>query len=347
MAAMTDATLPRAAVVREKPHAIEVQDLTKRFGAFTAVDRVSFHIEEGEIFGFLGPNGSGKTTTIRMLCGLMTPTSGKGLVLGLDVRSQSERIKTRIGYMAQKFALYDDLTATENLDFYASVYDLSWKDRGARVQELIEMAGLVGREKERVSTLSGAWKQRLALGCSIVHRPLVLFLDEPTAGVDPVSRRHFWELIYSLAGKGVTIFVTTHYMDEAERCNRVALMYNGRLIACDEPDVLKGRMPGALVEIEAEPMTAAMDVLRAQPGVQEVVAHGLMVHATLAPGVAAVDSRADARQALPGLVGALQSAGITLTGMQFVEPSLEDVFISMIDVERRTELRGALRAEER
>ena len=279
----------RPPLARAKPLAIEVHELTKRFGAFTAVNQVSFHIEEGEIFGFLGPNGSGKTTTIRMLCGLMTPTSGKGSVLGLDIRSQSEQIKTRIGYMAQKFALYDDLTATENLDFYASVYDLSWKDRGPRVRELIEMAGLAGREKERVANLSGAWKQRLALGCSIVHRPSVLFLDEPTAGVDPVSRRHFWEMIYNLAGQGVTIFVTTHYMDEAERCNRVALMYNGRLIACDEPDLLKSRMPGALVEIDAEPMAAAMDALRGEPGVVEVVAHGSLVHATLAPGAAAAE----------------------------------------------------------
>ncbi len=345
---------------REKPCAIEVEALTKRFGDFTAVDAVTFHLEEGEIFGFLGPNGSGKTTTIRMLCGLMEPTTGTGRVLGLDIRTQPDQVKARIGYMAQKFALYDDLTAAENLGFYASVYGVPRKEAPGRVSELIAMAGLTGREGERVSTLSGAWKQRLALGCAIVHKPDVLFLDEPTAGVDPVSRRHFWELIYTLAGRGVTVFVTTHYMDEAERCNRVALMYNGRLVACDEPDLLKARLSGTLLEIEAEPLVEAMDVVRAYPGVQEVVAHGLLIHATLAPaadilgaaggmqihasfGVAAAGETADAADRVRnGLAAALARRAVTVSSIQIIEPSLEDVFISMIDVERRAAARAAL-----
>lgn len=320
-----------------KTRAIEVEALSKRFGDFVAVDRVSFHIEEGEIFGFLGPNGSGKTTTIRMLCGLMVPTSGSGRVLGLDVRRQSEQIKSRIGYMAQKFALYDDLTAAENLSFYADIYGVASAECAGRVRELIAMAGLTGRESERVSNLSGAWKQRLALGCAIVHKPAVLFLDEPTAGVDPVSRRHFWEMIYTLAGQGVTVFVTTHYMDEAERCNRVGLMFDGRLIACDEPDLLKSRLTGAMLEVEAEPLTTAMDILREQPGVQEVLANGLLIHVTL--------TGRDAQGAMPELALALQTRGVNVTAMAPVEASLEDVFISMIDAERRAAVRAALGGE--
>ncbi len=317
-----------------KPPAVVVDQLTKTFGTFVAVNHVSFSVEQGEIFGFLGPNGSGKTTTIRMLCGVLSPSEGAASVLGLDLATQTEQIKGQIGYMAQKFALYNDLTARENLEFYADIYGLPSRDRRARVAELIAMAGLEGREKERVSQLSGAWKQRLALGCSIVHRPALLFLDEPTAGVDPSSRRRFWEMIYGLAGQGVTIFVTTHYMDEAERCNRVALMYNSNLLTIDEPDVLKGRMPGLMLEIDARPTTEAMDVLLHQPGVEEVVAHGHLLHATVG---AAASASAHAR-----LTGALRDAGIAVERMDTIEPSLEDVFISMIDSERRAQARAAL-----
>lgn len=320
-----------------RARAVEVQDLTKKFGDFTAVNQVTFHIEEGEIFGFLGPNGSGKTTTIRMLCGVLTPTAGKGRVLDLDIRTQSEAIKSRIGYMAQKFALYDDLTARENLDFYANIYGVPTREVAARVRELIAMAGLVGRENTRVSTLSGAWKQRLALGCAIVHRPKVLFLDEPTAGVDPVSRRHFWEMIYALAGEGVTTFVTTHYMDEAERCNRVALMFDGTIIAEGEPDVLKTQMPGTLIEVDAQPIVEAMEVLRQIPDVQEVIAKGLLAHAMLAVS--------DASRLIPALTDALTARGIHVTRIEPIEPSLEDVFISLIEVERRARVRAAFRTE--
>lgn len=320
-----------------KARAVEVQHLTKKFGDFTAVHQVTFHIEEGEIFGFLGPNGSGKTTTIRMLCGLLTPTAGTGRVLNLDLRTRSEAIKSRIGYMAQKFALYDDLTARENLDFYANIYGVPLREVATRVRELIAMAGLVGRENERVSNLSGAWKQRLALGCAIVHRPQVLFLDEPTAGVDPVSRRRFWEMIYTLAGEGVTTLVTTHYMDEAERCNRVALMFDGRIIAAGEPDVLKTQMPGVLVEVDAQPIVEAMDVLRQIPEVQDVVAQGLLAHVMLASS--------DTARLIPTLTDVLTARGIHVARIEPIEPSLEDVFISLIEAERRARVRAAFRTE--
>ena len=315
--------------------AVDVQALSKKFGEFTAVDRVTFQVGRGEIFGFLGPNGSGKTTTIRMLCGVLLPSGGDARVLDFDIRKQSEQIKPVIGYMAQKFALYNDLSAQENLEFYADIYGVPLRERNARVRELIEMAGLKGREKERVSNLSGAWRQRLALGCSIVHRPQVLFLDEPTAGVDPVSRRHFWELIYSLAGQGVTIFVTTHYMDEAERCNRVALMYNSKLLTLDEPDVLKANMPGMLLEIDAQPQGDAMDVLEAQPQVQEVVAYGHLLHAMVGE---------ESRETGAGqLKDALAAKGVHVETIETVEPTLEDVFISMIEVERRAQVRAQLK----
>ena len=317
--------------------AVDVQALTKKFGAFTAVDRVTFQVGRGEIFGFLGPNGSGKTTTIRMLCGVLLPSDGSARVLDYDVRSQSEQIKPKIGYMAQKFALYNDLTARENLEFYADLYGVPLRTRNARVRELIEMAGLKGRERERVSQLSGAWRQRLALSCSIVHQPQVLFLDEPTAGVDPVSRRNFWELIYDLARQDVTVFVTTHYMDEAERCNRVALMYNSKLLTLDEPDVLKAHMPGVLLEIEARPQGDALDALESLPQVQEVVAYGHLLHAML--GEAARDGAA------AQIHDALSARGLTVDTVEPIEPSLEDVFISMIEVERRAQVRAALKRE--
>src|SRR6266545_1437161 len=218
---------------------VEARDLTKIFGDLIAVDRLSVDIAEGQVFAFLGPNGSGKTTTIRMLCGIVTPTSGQGRVLGFDIAHDSEAIKARIGYMSQRFALYEDLTVIENLEFYAGVYQVSGRQRIERVRELIAMAGLTGRERQLAGQLSGGWKQRLALGCSIVHRPPLLFLDEPTAGVDPVSRRSFWTLIYGLARDGVTIFLTTHYIDEAEHADRVALMARGRLVALDTPSALR------------------------------------------------------------------------------------------------------------
>jgi ABC-2 type transport system ATP-binding protein len=320
------------------PIAVDVRGLTKEFGKFVAVNHVSFQVKRGEIFGFLGPNGSGKTTTIRMLCGVLLPSAGDARVLEYDIRSQPEQIKPVIGYMAQKFALYNDLSARENLEFYADIYGVPLRARNARVRELIAMAGLTGREKERVSQLSGAWRQRLALGCSIVHRPQVLFLDEPTAGVDPVSRRRFWEMIYALAAEDVTVFVTTHYMDEAERCNRVALMYNANLLTIDEPDVLKANLPGMLLEIEAQPADAAIDVLERLPEVEEVVAYGQLVHAMVGEA-----KRAGAQSRLHA---ALEAEGVQVVRIEQIQPSLEDVFISMIESERRAGARAALKREE-
>src|SRR5262245_951490 len=264
----------------DTPYAVEMENLTRKFGDFTAVDRVSLRVAPGEVFGFLGPNGSGKTTTIRMLCGLLTPTSGTGRVLGLDIGRESEAIKASIGYMSQKFSLYSDLTVLENLQFYADVYGIARAERAARIAELIEMAGLTGRERELTSNLSGGWKQRLALACAIVHRPRMLFLDEPTGGVDPDARRAFWELIYELAQDGVTVFVTTHYMDEAEHCNRIGLMYSGRLVALDTPATLKrSAISGEVLEIEGTPQEQARMLAEAIPGVREVAPHGARLHA--------------------------------------------------------------------
>jgi ABC-2 type transport system ATP-binding protein len=222
----------------ENINAIEVRGLCKSFGGFKAVDDISFEVPKGKIFGFLGPNGSGKSTTIRMLCGVLTPTEGTAYVLGYDVKKDVEKIKQSIGYMSQRFSLYEDLTVSENLDFYAGVYGLSKKEREERKKGIIAMAGLTGREKNITKTLSGGWKQRLALGCALIHRPKLLVLDEPTAGVDPVSRRIFWEMIYTLAKQGITVLVTTHYMDEASSCDELAFIFNGKLMATGAPKEL-------------------------------------------------------------------------------------------------------------
>lgn len=315
-----------------KSSVVEAHELTKRFGDFTAVDRVTFHIPEGEIFGFLGPNGAGKTTVIRMLCGILRPTSGTGRVLGYDVAHQPEAIKPHIGYMSQEFSLYNDLTVWENLDFYARIYGLPAEERPERVRELVAMAGLSGRERTRTATLSGGWKQRLALGCAIVHRPPMLFLDEPTAGVDPVSRREFWDLIYELAGRDVTIFVTTHYMDEAEHCNIIGLMHEGRLIALDEPDALKDQMPGALLEIDCRPPTEAMAILLNLPQVEEVMLHGRLLHARVMKP----------ERAIPRLERALEGHDIVVSNVEPVLPSLEDVFVSMIEARARERVRQGI-----
>ena len=297
---------------------VEARDLTRTFGSFTAVDHVSFDVEQGEVFAFLGPNGSGKTTTIRMLCGILSPSSGQGRVLGYDIARDGEKIKRRIGYMSQKFALYEDLTVRENLEFYAGIYEVRAGLR-TRVRELIEMAGLQGRERQLAGTLSGGWKQRLALGCAILHRPPLLFLDEPTAGVDPVSRRHFWSLIYGLAREGTTIFLTTHYLDEAEHANRVAMMQSGRLAALDTPAALKARLPaGRLLELQVDKPMDALALLPKVPGVQEAVLYGTDLHVLLADDTGRANAEA-----------ALAANGVTLLGIRPIAPSLEDVFISL------------------
>jgi ABC-2 type transport system ATP-binding protein len=226
-------------------HAVVVENLEKRFGSFVAVNRVSFQVKRGEVFGFLGPNGAGKSTTIRMLCGILSPTAGRGTVAGFDIRTQPEQIKANIGYMSQKFSLYQDLTVEENIDFYSGIYCIPREKKRERKEWVIEMSGLAEHRHHLTSILSGGWKQRLALGCAILHEPPIIFLDEPTSGVDPISRRQFWDLIYELSGRGVTIFVTTHYMDEAEYCNRLGLIYRGELIALGTPHELKVAMARA------------------------------------------------------------------------------------------------------
>jgi ABC-2 type transport system ATP-binding protein len=299
--------------------AVDARELTKVYGELVAVDRLTLTVREGEVFAFLGPNGSGKTTTIRMLCGIITPSSGDGQVLGFDIASQSEEIKSRIGYMSQRFALYEDLTVRENLDFYAGVYQVPRYTRNARVAELIGMAGLTGRERQLAGQLSGGWKQRLALGCAIVHQPPLLFLDEPTAGVDPVSRRSFWTLIYGLARDGVTIFLTTHYIDEAEHADRVALMLNGKMVALAPPRQLRETgLSGTLFEVESEPAIDALELLPSISGVREVTLYGTLLH-VLVDGLSEDD-----------LSSALRQRGISVSSVRMIKPSLEDVFVSRI-----------------
>ena len=305
----------------DNPPIIEVHGLTRRFGDHVAVDDVTFSVEEGEVFAFLGPNGSGKSTTIRMLCGILAPSSGTGRVLGYDVAAEGERIKRSIGYMSQRFALYEDLSVRENLDFYAGVYEVPPRERRGRVEELIEMAGLTGREKQLSGQLSGGWKQRLALGCAIAHRPRLLFLDEPTAGVDPVSRRKFWTMIHGLANEGVTIFVTTHYLDEAEHANRIAMIHNGVLRALAPPAELKrDALQGTLLNVACDAPFEAAGLLEGEPGIRDVALHGADVHVLLDPATLAPDE-----------VGRLLAgAGIAVRAIEPIEPTLEDVFISLI-----------------
>ncbi|MBZ0301663.1 MAG: ABC transporter ATP-binding protein [Anaerolineae bacterium] len=299
------------------PPTISVQHLTRRFGDFIAVDHVSFEVQPGEVVGYLGPNGSGKTTTIRMLCGLLRPSSGTVSVLGIDVIRDPEGIKPHIGYMSQKFALYDDLTVHENLAFYAGVYDVPRKLEAQRLAEVLRMAGLEGRTRTPASELSGGWRQRLALGCALVHHPPLLFLDEPTSGVDPVARREFWDLIYELAAGGTTIFVTTHYMDEAEHCGRVGFMQRGKLLAYDTPRALKEQyLHGAAWNLAAEPLLEAVEALDTLPGIAQSRLEGDRAHVIVTPGAWTPES----------LTAALTGQGMTVTAVEPVEPTLEDVF---------------------
>ena len=305
-------------------NAIVTENLTKKFGDFTAVNDVNFIIPRGEIFGLLGPNGAGKTTTIRMLCGLLTPSEGTARVLGHDVLREPEKVKSKIGYMSQKFSLYDDLTSYENLDFYARIYGLDGGYREERIGELIEMAGLKDHRNSLTSSLSGAWRQRLALACAIVHKPPMLFLDEPTAGVDPISRREFWDLIYDLAGQDVSVLATTHYMDEAEYCNNIGMMYRSNLIALADPDSLRKSIKDPLVEIDCNSPGKALTVLKEIPGVIEVAMHGALIHVTI-----------EADGVIKRIKKKLQSEGVVVNLIEKILPSLEDVFVSMIKSERQ------------
>lgn len=304
--------------------AVEVEDLVKTFGDFIAVDHIRFQVKKGEIFGFLGPNGAGKSTTIRMLCGLLMPTSGKGKVAGFDIMQEPEKIKQVIGYMSQKFSLYDDLTVIENLHFFGGIYGLTGSLQKEREQEALEMAELKELRDRITRTLPVGWKQRLALGCAILHRPSVLFLDEPTSGVDPISRRNFWSLIQQMGERGVTTFVTTHYMDEAEYCGRLALIYQGRMIALGTPSELKLQtLSQGVLEVECDPLIPALDLLKKEPWVSESAVFGDGLHVI---GREDVDSE---RQ----VTALFEKHRVILKRMEWIRPSLEDVFVSLIEKE--------------
>lgn len=315
-------------------YAVETHDLTRKFGSFTAVDHVNFYIPKGEIFGLLGPNGAGKTTTIRMLCGILNPTGGQASVLGWDIHSETEKIKRQIGYMSQKFALYNDLTPFENIAFYSSIYGVSAGKRPGRIKELVKMAGLEKHQNQLTRNLSGAWRQRLALACAIAHEPPMLFLDEATAGVDPVSRRAFWDLIYEMAGRGVSILATTHYMDEAEYCNTVGMMYNARLIAVSSPDTLRDSLQGTLIEITCDLPLAALETARGVEGVLEASLHGVHVHAAV-----------KGEKTIRRLKKALDKAAVRIEHLEEIIPSLEDVFISMVQEQSREQEASSQAAE--
>jgi len=305
-------------------NAVETRELFKRFGAFVAVDHVNLVVRRGEIFGFLGPNGAGKSTTIRMLCGLLTPTAGEASVTGYDVRTQPEEIRRNIGYMSQKFSLYDDLKVEENIDFFSGIYGVPRERRVERKAYVLRMAGLEERSTSMTRLLSGGWKQRLALGCAILHEPRILFLDEPTSGVDPIARRTFWDLIYQLSAAGNTIFVTTHYMDEAEYCHRVALMYRGKIIALGTPAELKASLAHHhILHIEVSDVLSSMKLLEKMPGISDVAVFGGGLHVTAAEGAAFI----------PHIRAALEGAGLRVLEIEQILPSMEDVFVAMIEEE--------------
>ena len=304
-------------------NAISVRELTRRFGAFVAVDRVSFDVAEGEVFGFLGSNGAGKSTTIRMLCGLLKPTSGSATVGGIDVGRDPEGVKRRIGYMSQRFSLYERLTVDENIRFFGGIYGLDRARLAARREFVLDMAGLRGRERTLAADLAGGWRQRLALGCAILHEPRIVFLDEPTGGVDPLSRREFWSLIDQLSASGVTVLVTTHYLDEAEHCHRVAIIHGGQLAAIGTTDELKRVFEGrTIVEVQAANPVETMRLLDALPAIEKTSVFGTSVHAVLRSG----DS-----DATPLVRRHLEAAGIAVASTAIVQPSLEDVFLEVIE----------------
>jgi ABC-2 type transport system ATP-binding protein len=305
---------------------VQIDNLVKTFGAFVAVDHVTLQVERGEIFGFLGPNGAGKSTTIRMLCGLLTPTSGRASVNGFDVATRPNEIRRSIGYMSQKFSLYDDLTVEENIDFFSGVYGVPRERRAERKDYVLRMAGIAERRRALTGTLSGGWKQRLALGCAILHNPPALFLDEPTSGVDPIARGDFWTLIREMSAEGHTIFVSTHYMDEAEYCHRLALMYRGKVIALGAPAELKaGLTRHSLFQLDTSDPLETMHALEGLPGVHDVAVFGGGLHVT-------VDEPAAAE---PAIRQALASKAIDVKRLEKIMPSMEDVFVAMIEAEDR------------
>jgi ABC-2 type transport system ATP-binding protein len=318
--------------VVENHSSVVIEDLVKRFGDFVAVNHISFETREGEIFGFLGPNGAGKSTTIRMLCGLLTPTSGRAIVAGYDVAREPESVRQNIGYMSQKFSLYNDLKVIENLRLFAGLYNVPSDKLTERIDWALDMANLKGQENLIVGTLPGGWKQRLALGCAVLHRPPIIFLDEPTSGVDPISRRQFWDLIHNMAGEGVTVFVTTHYMEEAEYCNRLALIFRGRMVALGTPSELKQKsMKGELLLVECTPLGPAVEVLQSAPMVMDAAVFGNALHLVVE----------QAEAATPEVKKYLAEHGVTVRRIEKIRPSLEDVFVSLTTEPRNEKGRKA------
>ncbi|MDE3188123.1 MAG: ATP-binding cassette domain-containing protein [Acidobacteriota bacterium] len=307
-------------------NSVVIENLVKRFGSFVAVDRISLQVRKGEVFGFLGPNGAGKSTTIRMLCGLLRPTEGRALVAGYDVARKPEKVRQNIGYMSQKFSLYNDLKVIENIRLFAGLYSVDRKELERRIESTLEMADLKGQESLMTGTLPGGWKQRLALGCAVLHKPPIIFLDEPTSGVDPISRRLFWELIHRMAEEGVTVFVTTHYMEEAEYCNRLALIFRGKIVALGTPTELKqSSMKGELLLVECDPLGAALETLQLAAGVIDAAVFGNALHLVVK----------NAEAAAPRLRDYLVARGIAVRRMEKISPSLEDVFVSLTTAQSR------------
>ena len=316
----------------ENHSSVVIEDLVKRFGDFVAVNHISLETREGEIFGFLGPNGAGKSTTIRMLCGLLTPTSGRAIVAGYDVAREPESVRQNIGYMSQKFSLYNDLKVIENLRLFAGLYNVPSDKLTERIDWALDMANLKGQENLIVGTLPGGWKQRLALGCAVLHKPPIIFLDEPTSGVDPISRRQFWDLIHNMAGEGVTVFVTTHYMEEAEYCNRLALIFRGRMVALGTPSELKQKsMKGELLLVECTPLGPAVEVLQSAPMVMDAAVFGNALHLVVE----------QAEAATPEVKKYLAEHGVTVRRIEKIRPSLEDVFVSLTTEPRNGKERKA------
>jgi ABC-2 type transport system ATP-binding protein len=306
--------------VKDALKSVVVEDLVKRFGDFVAVDHISLETRKGEIFGFLGPNGAGKSTTIRMLCGLLTPTSGRATVAGHDIRQQPEAVRQNIGYMSQKFSLYNDLKVIENLRLFAGLYNVAGNVVQERIDWALSTANLKGQENLITGTLPGGWKQRLALGCAVLHRPPIIFLDEPTSGVDPISRRQFWDLIYQMAHDGVTVFVTTHYMEEAEYCNRLALIFRGRMVALGTPSELKkNSMKAELLLVECADLGPTVEALQSAPGVLDAAVFGSALHLVVS----------QAETAIPQVKSFLAERGIAIGRLEKIRPSLEDVFVSL------------------
>ena len=302
--------------------AVGVEKLEKKFGDFTAVNKISFDVKKGEIFGFLGPNGAGKSTTIRMLCGIITPTSGAGTVGGFDINHEQEKIKQNIGYMSQKFSLYDDLTVEENINFYGGIYKLSREKLASRKEEIIKLADIEPFRKRLTKTLSGGWKQRLALGCAIIHEPRIIFLDEPTSGVDPITRNNFWAIIKGMAKSGITVFVTTHYMDEAENCDRMTLIYKGNVIAMGTPKEMKtDYMKNDVLEVVVPDSESWMEKIEKLDVVKEAALFGNSIHVVVA----------DAATAVPAVEKLIEAGQVKNFSVQRINPTLEDVFVDLIE----------------